>query len=316
MGTTYSVRLATVDDGGREAELRSLVQGILDEINGRMSTYVPDSELSRLNRLQPGAVMELSPATYAVLAAALEVSRDSGNAFDPTIGALVTAWGFGPVDGHPAAPSNGEITALRGHSGIDKLRLDDATLTVSKADALLSVDLSAIAKGYAVDAVVAGLEAAGIDNYMVEVGGEVRVGGHRQPGEPWRIGIERPDAGAQHILRAVPLVDLSLATSGNYRNFYVLAGRTVGHTIDPRTGRPIDHNGASVSVIHEQCMMADALATTLMVMGPEDGLLWATERGIAALFVTYDGKTFVEQPTPEFERLVAGALESADAGIQ
>ena len=132
---------------------------------------------------------------------------------------------------------------------------------------------------------------------------EVLVGEAKRDGAPWRIGIETPDVGAQHLQRTVPLNDHAMATSGNYRNFYVMGGRTVGHTIDPRDGEPVDHNGASVSVIHESCMMADGMATVLMVMGPEEGYAWAVANDVAAMFVVHDGEGFVERLTPAFAEL-------------
>ncbi len=311
MGTTYTVRIVDRDQPDREREIRELIQSTLDDLNARMSTFESDSEVSLLNRAEVEQATELSADTFAILAAALALSTDSGGAFDPTVGALVNAWGFGPVN--PAtAPSRAEIEALKEHMGVGKIRLDIDTHTASRLDAALRVDLSAIAKGYAVDTVAVVLERAGFENMMVEIGGEVATRGTRG-GEPWRIGIERPDVGAQHIQRLVPLTDQALATSGNYRNFYVMNGRTLGHTIDPRTGEPVDHNGASVSVVHEECMMADALATTLMVMGPEEGLAWARERGIAALFIVFENDTFVERSTPEFDE-VAGSAVAALAG--
>lgn len=310
LGTSYTVRIADRDQPGRETELRELVQTTLDGIDARMSTYQAESEVSLLNDAGIEQATTLSPDTFSVLAAALALSTDSGGAFDPTVGALVNAWGFGPVN-PDTAPSRAEIDALKEHMGVAKIRLDTESRTASRLDELLRVDLSAIAKGYAVDAVAAALQRAGFVNLMVEIGGEVTTRGTRD-GEPWRIGIERPDAGAQHIQRLVPLTDRALATSGNYRNFYVMDGRTVGHTIDPRTGEPVDHNGASVSVVHAECMMADALATTLMVMGPDEGLAWAQERGIAALFIVFENDTFVERSTPEFDAVAGGDLAALE----
>jgi thiamine biosynthesis lipoprotein len=182
--------------------------------------------------------------------------------------------------------------------------LDETQHTVSKVDPEVQVDLSAIAKGYAVDQISEMLTELGHPSHMVEIGGEVRVGEAKPDGSAWRIGIERPDVGAEGLQRLVPLVGMAMASSGNYRNFYVMDGRVVGHTIDPRTARPVDHEGASVSVVAAECGFADAAATVMMVMGPQEGLRWAEEHEIAALFVVHEDGAFVERMTREFRRIV------------
>lgn len=304
MGTTFAVRVDDPLPEERRESVAALIRATLDDVDAHMSTYRPDSEVSRLNAHGSEAPFPLSAETFAVLQAAITIAEASGGAFDPTVGALVNAWGFGP-SGNPAAePSVAELTMLAEHTGYQHLELVAEGPAVIKRDPLLQIDLSAIAKGYAVDRVVAALRQAGHENVMVEVGGEVRTHGRTAAGEPWRIGIERPDANAEDLQRLVPMVDLAMASSGNYRNFYVLGGRVVGHTIDPRTARPVDHEGASVSVIGEECMWADGWATALMVMGPEEGLRWAEEHGLAALYVVHEGdQTFAERTTTQFRNL-------------
>ncbi len=311
MGTTYSVRVDSPVRPLSDADLALQVQELLDDINARMSTYVDASEVSMLNASDPTTPVTLSDDTFFVLQSAIFLSESAAGAFDPTVGALVNAWGFGPVN-PSTAPSDFEIETLRSHTGIDKLELDSEERSVRKTDPEARVDLSAIAKGYAVDKIGDLLIELGLTSFMAEVGGEVLVGEPKRDGSPWRIGVEKPDVGAQHLQRTVPLERLAMATSGNYRNFYVMDGRTLGHTIDPRDGQPVDHNGASVTVVHESCMMADGFATMLMVMGPEEGLAWAEANGIAALFVVHDGESLVEQMTPEFER-IAGSNEVEEA---
>lgn len=308
MGTTYTVRIASEEPVADVQEVARRIGERLEEINRAMSTYVESSEISRLNRLATDEPMALSAETFTVLEQAVQVSRSSGGAFDPTVGALVNAWGFGPVN-PSAAPGEAELAALRQHTGVGLIVLDASQRTVAKLDPAVQVDLSAIAKGYAVDQVSELLTELGYPSHMVEVGGEVRTGAARPDGAAWRIGIERPDVGAEGLQRLVPLVGLSMASSGNYRNFYVMDGRVVGHTIDPRTARPVDHEGASVSVIAPECGLADALATVLMVMGPEEGMRWAEQHEIAALFVVHEEGEFVERMTPEFRRLAGGDVQ-------
>lgn len=309
MGTTYTVRVDSDERPFSDGELEARVQEVLDDINARMSTYVETSEVSQVNAASPDATVNLSDDTYFVLQSAVFLAESSGGAFDPTVGALVNAWGFGPVN-PTTAPSAFELETLRSHTGVEMLEMDRDTYSVRKVDLQARVDLSAIAKGYAADKVGDLLEENDLARYMVEVGGEVLVGEAKRDGTPWRIGIETPDVGAQHLQRTVPLTGHAMATSGNYRNFYVMDGRTVGHTIDPRDGQPVDHNGASVSVIHESCMMADGMATVLMVMGPEEGYAWAVANDIAAMFVVHDGEGFVERLTPSFTELAKVETET------
>ncbi|NKB88346.1 MAG: FAD:protein FMN transferase ApbE [Acidobacteria bacterium] len=304
MGTTYTVRVDSESRPFLDGELGARVQEVLDRINARMSTYVDESEVSVLNAAEPDATVTLSDDTYFVLQSAVFLSESSSGAFDPTVGALVNAWGFGPVNAS-TAPSAYELETLAAHTGIDKLEMDNDALSVRKLDPQTRVDLSAIAKGYAADKVGDFLEESGLTRYMVEVGGEVLVGEPKRDGTAWNIGIETPDVGAAHLQRLVALRDRAMATSGNYRNFYVMDGRTVGHTIDPRDGQPVDHNGASVSVIHESCMMADGMATVLMVMGPDEGFAWAEANDVAAMFVVHDGEGFVERLTTAFTEITS-----------
>jgi thiamine biosynthesis lipoprotein len=192
--------------------------------------------------------------------------------------------------------------------GWQKLVLDPAAGTASKTVPELYVDLSAVAKGYAVDRTAAVLDQMGLEDYMVEVGGEVRTRGLNLKRQPWRIGIERPVAESRELQRVVPLSGLAMATSGDYRNFYVLDGERYSHTIDARTGRPVTHGAASVSVVTEECLWADGWATALLVMGPEEGFALAQEQGLAALFLVYDGENdFQEKATDAFRELIGSA---------
>ena len=272
-----------------------------------MSHYRPDSELSRFNRAATTEPQPLSGETLGVVADALAVSRASGGAFDVTVGPLVDAWGFGPPGRAPAAPDEATLAALRARVGADLLEVDLAASTLRKRRANVIVDLSAIAKGYAVDAVASLLAEHGFGDYLVEIGGELRAGGTNERGEPWRVAIERPAPGFATAQRIMPLTDAALATSGDYRNFYDLDGARVSHTIDPRTGRPVTHGLRAVSVIADRCILADARSTALNVLGPEDGYDLAAAQGWAALFVADDGTgRLVERETPAFAAAVRG----------
>ena len=307
MGTTFAVRVVAEDAGeARAAALEAAIAGVLARIDGRMSTWRPESELSRFNRLQSTEPFPVSGDTLAVFRHALEISALTGGAFDVTVAPLVDAWGFGPA-GRPAAfPDGAEIERLRARVGYRQLALDAAASTVRKSHAAVSADLSALAKGYAVDEVADLLRAEGIESYLVEVGGEVRARGSSERGDAWRVGIERPAPGPPALLRRLALRDLALATSGDYRNYHEADGRRLSHTIDPRSGRPVAHGLASASVLDPLCVRADALATALEVLGPEDGFALAAANGWAALLVGRrpDG-TLHERETPAFTALAA-----------
>jgi thiamine biosynthesis lipoprotein len=213
-----------------------------------------------------------------------QVAVATDGAFDITVGPLVDAWGFGP-SGPTDVPSDQTIGELLSVTGFEHIGVDPEGSLVTKGSPEVRIDLSAIAKGYAVDCVADALNHDGYGDFMVEVGGEIRASGRNAERQVWRIGIERPEEGGRKVHTAVPLADLALATSGDYRNFVVRDGVRVSHTIDPRLGRPISHNLASVSVIHSSCMTADALATALDVLGPEEGMALANLYDIPALFL-------------------------------
>jgi thiamine biosynthesis lipoprotein len=273
MGTiTWSVKVDSPPGQMAESEIDPLIQKELDNVNERMSTYRADSEVSRFNASSSLDWFPVSGETAQVVVRALEISELSQGAFDVTVGPLVNLWHFGPDrSDSPTLPDDAAISQVRQHVGYQRLhaRLDPPALR--KDDPNLQIDLSAIAKGYAVDRVAAALEAAGLQNFLVEVGGEVVVRGQKSDGSAWRIGIVRPTPNEMTYDEAVPARDLALATSGDYRNFFTVAGRRYSHTIDPNTGRPVENRLASASVIAPDCMTADALATAVMVLGSERG---------------------------------------------
>jgi len=303
MGSTYNVRLAGGPfDAELEAAARAAVEAAFAGVVHRMSTYDAASELTRFNRHASSERFALSPQTLSVLARAQQVAAASHGAFDVTVGPLVGAWGFGAA----AAPRDGAVAraALDAPVGWRQLSLDPVAGTARKSAPGLQIDLSGIAKGHAVDSAAQALQALGFERYMVEAGGEVRTQGLNAEGRPWQIAIERPDSWPQQVHRLLPLQGLAMATSGDYRNFYEVAGRRYCHEIDPATRAPITHGLASVTVVHEECMAADAWATALIVLGVERGLALARAQGLAALFIVRDaGGALRDAVTPAFAAL-------------
>lgn len=300
MGTTWSVKLATDDTTAQfEAGAVAETSRRLSRVNDLMSTWQANSELSRFNASASVAPFSVAPETAAVFDIALKVSARSAGAFDVTVGPLVDAWGFGAVDVE-TSPSEAEIAALLSDVGWQKLSLDVESRSLAKADPALRADLSAVAKGYGVDEVVRGLEALGHANFLVEVGGELRAKGAHLDGRPWRVAIEAPRTTGRAIHRIVVLRDLAMATSGDYRNYVERDGERFSHTIDPRTGRPIVHKLASVTVLHSQAAYADAWATALNVLGSDAGYELAAAEHLAAYFIVRAGDSFEVRMTPEF----------------
>lgn len=288
MGTWYRVKLITGEPlaPSSRAEIEALVLDRLSQVDGALSTYRPDSLVSRFNRSPPGEAVPFDSESSRLITLALAVAEATDGAFDPTVGPLVDAWGFGP-DGPRDRPDAEQLAALRKRVGWRLLRFRDGGL--SKAAPGVAIDLSAIAKGFAVDLVAESLAAReDLLGVMVEVGGEIRVAGVNREHRPWRLAIESPTAGTRGIQRIVELTDLAIATSGDYRNFWESEGRRYSHIIDPGTGAPVTHRAASVSVIAPDCAVADAYATALLVMGPERGLEWARERNLPVLFLVYN----------------------------
>jgi len=306
MGTTWSVQIPHPDPDLDQVSLYEDIAAVLAELNARMSTYDPDSELSRFNADGTTEWFPVSVELVRLVDQALAVSRLTDGAFDVTVGPLVNLWGFGP-EAHPdAIPPQAEIDAARARVGWHLLHVRDEPPALRKDRPDVYVDLSAIAKGHGVDRVAELLEAKGLDDYLVEIGGELRGRGLNAEGAPWRIAIERPDSGRRAPLRVVALKDHGMATSGDYRNFFEVAGKRYSHSIDPATGRPVDHQLASVTVVGERCGEADAWATAFLVLGPERGVALANELGLAALFVERLGGELRITESTAFARVAGG----------
>jgi thiamine biosynthesis lipoprotein len=282
MGTTFNVKVARWSRGGRMSDLQEAVQAAFDGVNRRMSLYSTDSELTQFNR--SSGDVTLSEDLWRVVAAGQEVAAATDGAFDMTVAPLVVRWGFGPAP-RGSVPQGEEIRRIRDRVSHQALQLDRGRRLAVKRRADLEIDLGGIAKGYGVDLAARALDAAGAEHYMVEAGGEVYTRGVNGEGQPWRIGIEQPDALPQRARIVVPLSGQAMATSGDYRNYFEVDGRRYSHEIDPRTGAPIDHRLCSVTVLADDCMRADALATALLVLGPDRGVRLAESLGLAAYFV-------------------------------
>ena len=299
MGTQWSVKL--VADAAALPELQRGIQARLDEVVAQMSTWEADSDLSRYNRAEAGTVQALPDGFHAVLDAALKLAADSGGAYAPPVGPRDNRWGFGPDGAREAAPSEAEIALAQARVGWQRVGFDPLARTATQAGGTY-LDFSSIAKGYGVDRVAQWLGERGIGAFLVEVGGELYGRGRKPDGSVWRIAVERPlaDAGVDDGSTALALDGFAIATSGDYRRYFDHDGRRYSHTVDPRSGRPVAHALASVSVLHPQCMQADGLATVLAVLGPQAGMAYANRRQLAAMFVLHDGGGFLTRMTPAF----------------
>lgn len=311
MGTRYSVKIATPGLGeAAVAQTKSAVATALGEVVARMSHYDAGSELSLLNREAVGRPLPVSAPLLQVLQAAQAVHAASAGAFDIALGDAVQAWGFGPSSPQRRVPDGQHLLALRRAPGSVAFELDARTGTLRR-HAPVSLNLSGIAKGYGVDRAAQALQRLGIGDFMIEVGGEIRTQGLNSRGQAWQLAIERPDAHPQRALRLLPLQGKALATSGDYRNFFMHEGRRYSHEIDPTSATPVSHALASVSVVADDCMLADAWSTALFVLGPQRGFALAQELGLAAYFVLRRGGRFDERLTPAFAALHSQAVEVA-----
>lgn len=302
MGTYWTVALIA-PAAPPPLVLRREVVDILDGIIAAMSHWEPGSDLCRYNRADRGWVT-VDPSLAQVVAAGLAVAADSDGAYDPAIGGLVDEWGFGPPGPVAVPPDMATIARLLSGPRWPDIRVEDGRLWQPGG---VRLDLSGIAKGYAVDRLAHHLAGRGALSYLVDIGGELRGWGIKHDATPWWVDLEPPlthDGRAGGTVTRIALHGLSVATSGD-RNRAIRApdGRILSHSLDPRTGRPVPDTMASVTVLHEDCMMADALATALTVLGPVAGPCWAADRGIMALFATRDGGLIREQVTPALTAL-------------
>jgi len=276
MGTTYHLTVA----GGAEIDQKSLKAAVdreLARINKSMSTYDPESEISRFNRFsKTGEPFPVSNDFYTVMETAAWLHRESRGAWDGTVGPLVDRWGFGRKKRTAELPTHREVDLLLQTVGFENIQFVPP-LALAKVSGGVALDLASIAKGYGVDRVAALLEERGHTDFLVEIGGEVYASGSRPDGTPWRVGINYPERGGavNKIYRVMRLQDRAMATSGDYRNYFVMDGKAYSHIVDPRTGYPVSNRVASASVVASSCTLADGMATAMMVMGPDESIALA-----------------------------------------
>lgn len=304
MGTTYNVKFVA-NETINSSEIHSEIDTLLIQVNKQMSTYDPDSELSKFNQWHSTEPFVLSPETLLVMREAKRLGELSGGVLDVTVGPLVNLWGFGPDARPDTVPSDELIKATQARTGLEKLILDQHT--AQKILPELYVDLSTIAKGYGVDKVAEVLESHGLQNYLVEIGGEMRVAGTKLNGMQWRIAVEKPVSTERAVETILSIGNNAIATSGDYRNYFEENGVRYSHLIDPRTGFPIQHNLVAVSVVNASSMTADGLATALIVMGKEQALEVAQKNNLDVLLITRENGQFTEYTTGKFDEYVKAA---------
>ena len=306
MGTRYnvSIKVHSAAESERALFLQGDIDALLKSINKEMSTYDKESTLSRFNRAKKGEAFAVSSETIALVRQSIELSKQSRGAFDVSAAPLIKVWGFDGAK-NKTRPSDAALADAKANSGIELIKVTDTTLTKLKEG--VSVNLSAIAKGYGVDAVSALIDQKGFASHMVEIGGEVFAKGTSEKEKPFTLGINTPkaDAASTDIMRAVPVDNQGLATSGNYRNFFESKGKRYGHIIDPRKGEPVANPLASVSVLASTCALADALATTAMVIGEKEmrALLAEHYPKAEALFISEKNEKLVVTSTEGFPAL-------------
>jgi thiamine biosynthesis lipoprotein len=300
IGTSW--RVTFVGTRAAVPAVRRASEQILDRIVTCFSPWEPNSELNHFNAIVPCAWHNASADFLGVMTSALTVAGETGGACDPALGTLVDLWGFGPGTRRDSPPNSVEIEQALGDSGWRHIVVDRVAGKISrKAPARL--DLCGIAKGQAVDLIARQLREAGVASALVEIGGELSGYGIKPDGTPWWVAIDGDAAGQAPLL--IALHGLAIATSGRERAFEH-AGRTYSHTIDPRTGRPIDNGMVSASVLHASCMLADAYATALMVMGPERAIDFADARGLAAVIRFSSGGSVAERVSARLQAMLDG----------
>ncbi|MBC61386.1 MAG: hypothetical protein CMP11_02935 [Zetaproteobacteria bacterium] len=294
MGTYFIVTY--FPNQGKKIKIENLNEMItkdLEKVNQQMSTYIDDSEISQFNRIEKNKDFRISPWFYEVTKFSLELSNKTSGSFDPTVGPLVNKWGFGPKK-NQLPPTAQEIQKTLSQVGYEKIKLTEKT--IKKSHSKVYLDLSSVAKGFAVDIISEKLNSLGISNHLVEIGGEIRASGDKN-GSPWLIGIEDPNL-TENLQQLVFLKNSSIATSGPYRNYFETENGKITHTIDPKTGKALINNILSVSIIDKKCMKADALATALLVMGENKAIQYTKDNQIAAMLIIENGtnkKTFMTE---------------------
>jgi thiamine biosynthesis lipoprotein len=306
MGSTYSIKYVRHNGIPGPVEVRQQVEKILSEVDQQMSTYRSDSDIERFNDLPANSCQPMPASILQLVRVGEHLSIESGGSFDLTVEPLLNLWGFGPQARNEKVPSAEALAQVRQRVGHGHLRIEADQLC---KDAPVAVDFNSIAAGYAVDRIAAKLTAMGIASYLAEVTGELKAAGKKLDGSPWRVALEEP-RGDQQVAERVIVVDgYGVSTSGDYRNYFEQDGRRYSHTFDARTGAPVEHALASVTVIHPSALMADGLSTLLLILGPQRGWDYAEKHDIGAFFVMRTDTGFVTRTSQAFDRLVAGKTE-------
>ncbi|OOF65545.1 FAD:protein FMN transferase [Rodentibacter sp. Ppn85] len=308
MGTTYHIKY--IDDGTvseNSQKTHEQIEHILKDVNAKMSTYIKDSELSRFNQnTQVNTPIEISADFAKVLAEAIRLHQITEGALDVTVGPVVNLWGFGPEKRPERRPTAGQLAERQAWVGLDKITLDmgGQTPTLSKSVPQVYIDLSSIAKGFGVDQVAEKLEQFNVQNYMVEIGGEIRAKGKNAEGKAWQIAIEKPNmTGERAVENVIGLNNMALATSGDYRIYFEENGKRFAHEINPKTGYPIQHHLASITVLAPTSMTADGLSTGLFVLGEEKALEVAEKNDLAVYLIIKTKKGFETKMSSAFKKL-------------
>ena len=305
MGTSYTIKALHARGKIDEEALYTDIKATLDEANDKLNNWTDDSEISRFNASPSTNWQEISPTFHEVLSEAQQIHAESGGRFDITLSPLIDMWGFGPDD-NKNPPTDVEINAALANVGQrNLLEMRSDPPAIRKKRGPVSVNLGAIAKGYSADLIAHTLEKHGISDYLVEIGGDLFARGVNEQGVPWRVGIEKPSETGRAVQIIVSLKDMGMATSGDYRNYFLDDnGQRMSHIIDPVTGRPVTHSLASVTVLAPNGMRADGLATALLVLGPKKGMALANERNIAAYFIMRENGGFVAKSSNAFAALM------------
>ncbi len=301
MGTRYSIHINAPELPRDKHALHQAINTLLAALNHTLSTYIEDSELMQLNNNVSRDWVRLSPALYTVIETAQHISRLSHGSFDITVGPMINLWGFGRQP-QQQIPDQALLERIKPRAGYTLLELDQDRLAIRRGRADMFIDLSAIAKGYAVDRIAEWLDEQHIDNYLVEIGGEIRAKGRNHRGVAWQIGIEKPHSDSRAVQRVIRLENMAMATSGDYRNFFTFQGRRYSHAIDPKTAQPVNHNLVSVTVLHPSCMLADAFATAILIAGPTQGMQLAEQHNLSALLISTSADGFIERESSAWQQ--------------
>ncbi|WP_238350109.1 FAD:protein FMN transferase [Pseudomonas sp. SWRI154] len=306
MGSRYSIQYVRHVATAGPIEVRGEVESILAEVDRQFSTYRGDSDIERFNALPADSCAVMPVPVLELIRVGEQLSSQSDGAFDLTVEPLLNLWGFGPQSRTEEVPSADALAQARQRVGYRHLHIDGERLC---KDAAVEVDFNSIAAGYAVDRIAGRLKALGIDSYLAEVTGELKAAGRKPDDSAWRIALEEPRDDKRVAKRVIELNGYGVSTSGDYRKYFEQGGRRYSHTFDARTGAPVLHNLASVTVIHPSALMADGLSTLLLILGPEQGWDYAQEHGIGVFFVLRDNDRFVGRTNDAFERMVGGKTQ-------